>query len=154
MRAASFEAAGGTKSINITAGVCLGRPLVGEAPEVRSGTPPMAETQAASEHRSTGNSKRSRGRSKSGFGCQVLFSGAISVQSQRMPESSGLFRCLSKHSSRRPLLRYGLAISLREEAVLELDVVGREPQRSYRRQTSSTQRQAQITGVRGRVCVR
>ena len=32
-------------------------------------------------------------------------------------------------------------------------VVGREPQRSYRRQTSSTQRQAQVTGVRG-VCVR
>jgi hypothetical protein len=31
--------------------------------------------------------------------------------------------------------------------VLELDVVGREHQRSYRRQTSSTQRQLQVTGA-------
>ena len=62
-----------------------------------------------------------------------------------------LFRCLSRRPSRRPLLRYGPAIPLRRAAVLELDVVGREPQRSYRRQTSSMQRQAQVTGVRG-VC--
>jgi len=39
---------------------------------------------------------------------------------------------LSRRSSCRPLLRYGPAISLREEAGLELDVAGREPQCSDR----------------------
>ena len=36
--------------------------------------------------------------------------------------------------------------------MLELDVVGREPQRSYRQQTSSMQRQAQVTGGSWCVC--
>jgi len=84
---------------------------------------------------------------------QLLFRSPVLFSS--VPANAGklLFRCLSRRSSRRPLLRYGPAILLRGETVLELDVVGREPQRSYTRQTSSMQRQAQVTGVRG-VCVR
>jgi hypothetical protein len=111
---------------------------------LKLGQAPMAETQAGS--------KRARGRSKSKFLAAHLSVLRCCFSSQRMPGSS-CSAALSRRSSRRPLLRYGSAIPLRSEAALELDVVGREPQRPYRRQTSSMQRQAQVTGVRG-VCVR
>ena len=84
---------------------------------------------------------------------QLLFRSPVLFSSVSANAGKLLFRCLSRRSSRRPLLRHGPAIPLRREAVLELDVVGRKPQRSYRRRTSSMQRQAQVTGVRG-VCVR
>ena len=116
--------------------------------EVRSGTQPMAPYKASRRSQLLQAFGRPADETQINY---FLVLRCCSVQSQRMPEAPVPLPVKTLIAP--PPLRYGPAIPLRREAVLELDVVGREPQRSYRRQTSSTQRQAQVTGVRG-VCVR
>ena len=149
LEAASSTQPADKQRAGITFAVGLGRLLGWEASEVTEG-----------QARGTHQRRRPRGhrrQQQNELADEASFAAHLSVLllfcSVSAKAGKLLFRCLPRRSSRRPLLRYGPAIPLRRAAVLELDVVGREPQRSYRRQTSSMQRQAQVTGVRG-VCVR
>ena len=138
----------------ITFAAGLGRLLGWEASEVTEGQArgTHQRRRPRGHRRQQQNELADEASSRTKFGCPP-FSSPVLFCSVSANAGKLLFRCLSRRSSRRPLLRYGAAIPLRRAAVLELDVVGREPQRPYRRQTSSMQRQAQVTGVRG-VCVR